>query len=308
MKRVHPIELKNGMKVEELLSQYSGTGVLGAGGLSKAVDVYTEMVSQGAVVFLGLAGPLVPGGLRGVITDMIRSGLVDVVVTSGANIVHDMIEAFGGCHYAGSPDVEDERLRERGIGRVGDIYVPMKDFLVFEKKCREIFDGIPGDERSNLSVRELMSAIGGFIEDEGSFLRAAYQKGVPVFSPAITDSMLGLQLFFYSQEKKLILNVLKDMKELADTVFVAEKTGALVIGGGVSKHYILGVNTLRGGVDYAVQITTDTGEGGSLSGARLEEAISWGKARKEAKLVSLVGDATVLLPILALGVKERMRK
>ncbi len=312
MKRVSPIELKAGMTVNDLLNQYSGAGVLGAGKLSRAIDVYSEMISQDAVVFLGLAGPLVPGGLRSVITDMIRSELVDVVVSSGANIVHDMIEAFGGSHYVGRPGERggggDKSLRDRGIGRVGDIFVPMEDFLVFEKKCKEIFNGIPEEERTNLSVRELLSEIGRFIKDEDSFLRAAYKKDILVFSPAITDSMLGLQMFFYSQEEKLILNVIKDMKELADIVFKADKVGALIIGGGVSKHYILGVNTLRGGVDYAVQVTTDTGEGGSLSGARLEEAISWGKARKGARLVSLVGDATVILPLLTLGVKERMRR
>jgi deoxyhypusine synthase len=296
------------MAVDELIKEYSRAGVLGAGELSRAVDICTEMASKDAVVFLGIAGPMVPGGLRGVIADMIRSGFVDVVVSSGANIVHDMIEAFGGAHYVGTPGEKDGELRERGIGRVGDIYVPMEDFLVFEKKCREIFQGLSEEERSDLSVRELLLKIGEFIEDGESFLRAAYLEGVPVFSPAITDSMLGLQLFFHSQEERLILNVVKDMKEIADIVFKANMTGAVILGGGVSKHYILGVNTLRGGVDYAVQITTDRGEGGSLSGAKLEEAISWGKARSKARMVSIVGDATVLLPIIVLGAKERMRK
>ena len=296
------------MTVDELIMEYSRAGVLGAGEVSKAVDIYGEMVSRDAVVFLGLTGPMIPGGLRGVITEMVRSGLVDVVVSSGANIVHDMIEAFGGAHFVGTLGRKDRDLRESGIGRVGDIYVPMEDYLVFENKCREIFQRLSEDERGNLSVRELLSAIGGFIEDDESFLRAAYLKGVPVFSPALTDSMLGLQLFFYSQGEKIILNAVKDMKELADIVFKADNTGAVILGGGVSKHYILGVNTLRGGVDYAVQITTDRGEGGSLSGAKLEEAISWGKARSKARMVSIVGDATVLLPIIVLGVTERMRK
>jgi deoxyhypusine synthase len=308
LRKVSPFELKDEMKVSELLQQYSNMEVLGAGELSRAVEVYSEMISKKAVVFLGLAGPLVPGGLREVITDLIRSGLVNVVVSTGANVVHDMIEAFGGCHYAGSFDGDDEELRKRGIGRAGNIYVPMEDFLIFERRCRDIFGGIPKKKRQDLSVKELLSVIGATIEDEGSFLRAAYDNGVPVFAPGVSDSMLGLQLFFYSQEKKIVLNVLKDMKDLADIVFKAEKTGALIIGGGVPKHYILGANTLRGGVEYAVQITTDRGEGGSLSGARLEEAISWGKADSKAKLVTLVGDATILFPLVALGVKERVRK
>lgn len=307
MKRISPAELKDDMKVKELIDQYSKMGVLGAGELSRAVELYSQMIMEGAVVFLGLAGPLVPGGLRKVITDIIRSGMANVVVSSGANIVHDMIEAFGGTHYSGSFNADDVELRDKGIGRVGNIYVPKEDFIVFEKRCREIFKGIPEKLRVNLSVRELLSIIGASIKDKGSFLKAARDFDVPVFSPGITDSMLGLQLFFYSQEEKVVLNVLKDMKELADIVFKADKAGALMIGGGVPKHYILGVNTLRDGIDYGIQITTDRGDGGSLSGAKLEEAISWGKAGKKARLVSLVGDATILLPLLVIGAKERLK-
>lgn len=300
------MDLRGKMSVGELINQYEKAGVLGAGDMARAVGVFEEMVSK-ATVFIGLAGPLVPAGLRTVIADLIRAKLVHVVVTSGANVVHDMIEAFGGKHYGGRFNADNAALRKREIGRIGNVYTDMKDFKVFEKKCREILGGIEEEKRLNLSIRELLSEIGARLEDENSFLRAAYESNVPVFSPAIVDSMLGLQLFFYSQEEKLLLNAVKDMKDMVDIVYSSKKTGAIILGGGVSKHYILGVNTLRDGIDYGIQITLDREEAGSLSGAKLEEAVSWGKAKNTGKLVSLVGDATVLFPLLAAGVKERLK-
>jgi deoxyhypusine synthase len=307
LKRVKGISLHGNMKVEELLKEYGKAGVLGAGALAEAQRVLEEMLQEDVTVFLGIAGPLTSSGLRPVIRDLIKEKRVSAVVTSGANVVHDMIEAFGGCHYGGRFDADDVELRKRKIGRIGNVYIELKAFEVFERKCQEMFIEIGEDKRGNLSIRELLWEIGSRLDDEGSFLRAAYDAGVPVFSPALVDSMLGLQLFFFSQEKRMVLNAVKDMKEIADMVFEARKTGAIILGGGVSKHYILGVNTLRGGIDYGVQITMDREEAGSLSGAKLEEAISWGKAEEKSKLVSLVGDATVLFPLLAAGIKERLK-
>jgi deoxyhypusine synthase len=292
------------MKVGELFEEYGKASALGAGGLAEARRVLEEMLQEDVTVFLGLAGPLTASGLRCVIRDLIAEKMVHAVVASGANVVHDMIEAFDGRHYGGRFDADDAELRKRKVGRIGNVYIELKAFEVFERKCQEIFAEIEDDKRKNLSMRELLWEIGARLDDEGSFLRAAYEGGVPVFSPALVDSMLGLQLFFFSQENKMVLNAVKDMKEMADMVFEARKTGAIILGGGVSKHYILGVNTLRDGIDYGVQITMDRDEAGSLSGAKLEEAISWGKAGEKAKLVSLVGDATVLFPLLMAGLRR----
>lgn len=289
------------MGVGELLDEYRRAGVLGAGNLAEARQVLAEMLGEETTVFLGLAGPLTASGLRSVIRDTIKTENVRAVVTSGANVVHDMILAFGGKHYSGVFRADDKNLRRRNIGRIGNVYVDLKAFEVFEKRCQEMFAGIDEERRRNLSIRELLWEIGSRLEDEGSFLRAAYEERIPVFSPALTDSMLGLQLFFFSQENIMVLNAVKDMKEIADMVFQAKKTGAIILGGGVPKHYILGVNTLRGGIDYGIQITLDREEAGSLSGAKLEEAVSWGKAGEKARLASLVGDATVLFPLLMAG-------
>jgi len=306
MERVGQVELRTGMSVGEVIGQLGSSGVLGAGSIARGVDVLGEMVGGSATVFLGLSGPAVPAGLGGVIADCIASGYFDAVVTSGANAVHDVITAIGGVHYAGSFSDGDAALRRKGLGRAGNVYVRTQDFERFEGRIRGMLGEMTPEERGNLSPSELLRLIGEGIEGKDSFLRAACESGVPVFCPAMVDSMLGLQLMFFSQDSELVLNTVKDMRELAGMVIEAESTGALFLGGGVSKHYIMGANLLREGLDYAVQITMDREECGSLGGARLGEGVSWGKAKEDAKLVTLVGDFSVLFPMLIAGLKERL--
>jgi deoxyhypusine synthase len=300
------MSVKPGMGVGELVGEYKNAGVLGAGALARACDIYEAMIREEATIFLGIAGPMVPSGLRGVITDLIKKGYVSAVVTSGANVVHDMLESFGGAHYAGSFHEDDKVLRKKEVGRIGNVLTKISDYTTFEDRVQEMLSEVPEGELSNLSVRELLSMIGSKLDDKDSFLKAAHDNNIPVFSPGITDSMLGLQLFFFSERNHISLNVVKDMKELSDMVYDANKTGGIFLGGGVPKHYILGANLLREGIDYGIQVTLDREEGGSLSGAKLEEAISWSKAREESNVVSVVGDVTIILPIIAATIMERL--
>jgi len=306
MRKVEQIEVTSRMSVDELVRQYREAGVLGAGALAKACDILEEMVKARATIFLGLAGPLVAAGLRKVIAELIRMGAVSAVVTNGANVVHDVLEAIGGAHYVGSFRSDDAELHSAEIGRIGNVYTKVKDFVAFEDYVQELLSGIDEERRSNLSIRELLSEIGRSIEDEDSFLRAAYECNVPIFSPAVVDSMLGLQLFFFAERNRIVLNAVKDMKELAQLVFEAREVGAIFLGGGVPKHYILGANLLRGGIDYGIQITLDREEAGSLSGAKLEEGISWGKTKEKGRVVTVVGDVTMVFPIMVASLKERL--
>ncbi|NOZ82438.1 MAG: deoxyhypusine synthase [Euryarchaeota archaeon] len=308
LQRVEHVELGERMSVDELMRAYARAGVLGAGALGKACNILEEMVRSRATLFLGIAGCVVAGGMRRVITELIRMGAVSAVVTNGASVVHDVIEALGGEHYAGSFCAGDAELHERGIGRMGNVYTKVESFTAFEDYMQGLLGSMSEQQRSNLSIRELLSEIGASLQDRHSFLRAAHEMKVPVFSPAITDSMVGLQLFFFSQNNSLVLNAVKDMREMAQLVIEAERVGALFLGGGVPKHYILGACLLRGGIDYGIQITLDREEAGSLSGARLEEGISWGKTAKHARVVSVTGDVTLVLPLLVASLRERMRE
>jgi len=302
MKAVKQIDIRLCGSTDGFLAQAKNAG-FGLGKLGEASAIIEEMAEEKAVVFLGLSGPLVPGGMRNVITELIKNGCVNAIVTSGANVVHDLILSFGGKHYALSENsscaVSDAELYSKGFGRIGSVLIKNREFVKFEKEVQRILHSINEKTRENISIRELISEIGKRVKDRDSFIRAAYEKKVPIFSPAIIDSMLGLQLWFFSQENRLVLNAVKDMKELSDIVFSSKKAGAIILGGGVSKHYILGANLLRGGIDYGVQITLDREEGGSLSGAKLEEGISWGKVKRKSKLATITGDATLIFPLLA---------
>lgn len=304
--RVKPIDIKDGMSIDDVIAEYKKSGVLGAGSLARCVDIFEEMLRKKATIFLGVSGPLVPSGMRNVITEMIRLDYVNVVVTTGANIVHDLIEAAGGSHYVGDFLANDIKLRERRIGRIGNVYTRMKDFEEFEKYVQDILGDISEEIRKDISIKELLWEMGKRIEDKNSFLKTGYEKKVPVFSPALIDSMLGLQLWFFSQDNKIVLNAIKDMRDLADIVYKAKKTGAIFLGGGVPKHYILGASLLREGIDYGIQITMDREEAGSISGAKLEEGISWGKAQKDSKVATVIGDVTVILPIILSSLRERL--
>lgn len=307
MKKVSPMQIKGGMTADEIVLEYKKAGVLGAGNLAKAADIFEEMVKKKTFIFLGISGPLVPAGMRGVITDMIKSGYANAVVTSGANVVHDIIESKKGVHYVGDFRVDDEELLKKKMGRIGNILTRERDFENFEDYIQKILKDIEPEKRKNISIAELLREIGKRTKDKNSFLHSAYRKKVPVFSPGLADSVMGLQMFMFSQKNDFILNAVKDYKELTNIVFTAKKTGAIILGGGLPKHFILNANLLRKGIDYGIQITMDREEAGSLSGAKLEEGVSWGKAKAKSKLVSCVGDVTVLFPLLVASVKERLR-
>jgi deoxyhypusine synthase len=307
-KYVKQMELAHGMTLSALVEQYDKAGVLGAGRVGRGVTIIRHLFqSPDYLVFLALAGPMVPGGLRHIIADLIRTKRVHVLVTSGANIVHDIVEAIGGHHVKGSMRVDDRELVKKQIGRAGDVFIETVAFERLEKKVHVLLGQIPEKTRiAGLSPSELLSEIGRHLDDSHSVLRQAHLQSVPIFSPGILDSMLGLHLALFRQLHPLNLDELKDMKMLYDRVYEAKRIGAIILGGGLPKHFTLGANILRGGLDSAVQITTARDEEGSLSGAKLEEGISWGKVKPTATFETVIGDATVLFPLMIGAALEQL--
>jgi deoxyhypusine synthase len=180
----------------------------------------------------------------------------------------------------------------------------MKAFAGLERWTHKFLDKMPERLRKDVAGYELLWEIGKHLNDENSILRTAYRKKVPIICPGIQDSMLGMNLWTYSTLKTLKIDQLKDLTKLSEIVFEARKAGAIIIGGGLPKHHLLVANTLRGGVDAAIQITMDRPEAGGLSGAPLEEAISWRKIRSEKKITTLIGDATILFPLIVAAALE----
>ncbi|WP_435183339.1 deoxyhypusine synthase [Halobellus sp. EA9] len=323
--------VRGGMSVGELADEYGKAGI-GAATVDEAVDVYAEMLADEDVTnFFGLAGAMVPAGMRQVVVDLIRDGHIDVLVTTGANLTHDAIEAIGGKHHHGraephdphpaNPDAEptgetardhDEHLRDEGVDRIYNVYLPQEHFALFESHLRD--NVFPAVER-RVSIQEFTAELGRAnaeqnrerdVEEDAGIAAAAYEHDVPIYCPAIQDSVLGIQAWIYSQTSEFGLNALEDMSHLSDLAFEAERAGAMLVGGGVPKNYVLQTMlTIPDAYDYAVQLTMDSHRTGGLSGATLDEARSWGKLEKSARNVTVVADATVTLPLVVAAARER---
>jgi len=310
-----------GMTVGELADAYGDAGI-GAADLHEAVDVATEMFSgDDTTVFMGLAGAMVPAGMRDIVSELIRDGYVDVLVTTGANLTHDAIEAIGGKHHHGSEDPEagtsrrehDETLRDEEVDRIYNVYLPQEYFAVFETHLRsEVFPNV----EETVSIQRLTEELGranaavnerdGVDEDPG-IAAAAYEHDVPIYCPAIQDSVLGLQAWMYGQTSDFQLDATADMTDMTDRAFDADSAGAFLVGGGVPKNFVLQTMLVAPrAYDYAVQLTMDPPQTGGLSGATLDEARSWGKLEKAARNASVYADATITLPILVAAARERI--
>ena len=315
-------EIRAGMTVGELAAAYGDAGI-GAGRLHEAVEVYAEMLGRGDVTnFFGLAGAMVPAGMRRIVADLIRDGHVDALVTTGATLTHDAIEAIGGKHHHGrsaapelTPREHDETLREEGVDRIYDVYLPQEHFAAFETHLREaVFPDLA--DRGTVTIQDLTAALGAAnaavndredVAEDPGIAAAAAAADVPVYCPAIQDSVLGLQTWIYGQTSDLALDALGDMTGLTDLAHDAERSGAMVVGGGVPKNFVLQTMLVTpGAYDYAVQLTMDPQETGGLSGASLEEARSWGKLGKAARNVSVYADATITLPLVVAAARERI--
>lgn len=304
--KVSQLSIEKDMKIIDLINQFEASGVLGAGRVARACDILADMISDEDMnVFLSLGGPLIPGGMRNIVTKMIKEGHVNLIVSSGANITHDLVESFGGAHYR-HEGKDDEELNEEGIGRIADINVGSDDFTLFETEITKIFEKI-ASEKNVVSIQELLHEIGLLVEDENSFVAAAARNDVPIFAPGLIDSMMGLQLWIFSQDHDFTVSAAGDMPLLSDIVFGSQKVGAVLLGGGLTKHYTLASNVITGGLDAAIQITMDRPEAGSLGGAPLEEAKSWAKARCGSSLASVVGDVTVIFPLIYAAALDKIR-
>ena len=309
MPSVSQIKIKRRMTVSDLAKQMEAAKVLGAGRFGKAATILSEMFrDENYTTIISLAGPLIPGGLRAVIRDLVDGGYVNAIVSTGANITHDVLEGLGHRHIVGSETADDTKLRKRGLSRIYDLLVTQKSIEALEKATYRMLNRIPESKRRNIGSYELLWEFGKQVSDRNSLLHTAQARGAPIFCPGIFDSMLGLHLWTYSRLHTLFVNPFRDFSKLVDMTYERKKVGVVILGGGMPKHQALIANTYRGGVDAAIQITLDRADGGGFSGAPLEEAISWGKIKTPKNLVTVVGDATVLFPLLTAAALDRVAR
>ena len=291
------------MSLSELVEQMYEAGGFTGKKMATGVRILEKMKKENCYTFLSFPACIIATGARGVIRDLVREKLVDCLITTCGTLDHDLARIWKA-YYHGNFTMDDAALHRKGINRLGNVLVPNESYgVILEENLQEIFEKM---ERRSYSSRELIWEVGKMIDSEESILYWLSRNRIPIFIPGITDGAFGFQLWMHAQGTDLTVDPLKDETELSEIIYGAEKTGALMIGGGISKHHTIWWNQFRGGLDYAVYITTAPEWDGSLSGARVREAVSWGKVKEDASYVTIEGEATVLLPILALALFQRL--
>lgn len=305
-------------KISELLKEMQSTAFQGRK-LGEAVEAWLSMLrEENCIIFLGLSGAMVPAGMRKIISYLIEQRFVDCIVSTGANLFHDLHEALGGKHYLGSENASDEELFRCSIDRIYDVFADEKEFEKLDKFIADFASEL--DEKKIYSSREFLFLLAKKAEkhakEKNSILLSSLKAGVPVFAPAIADSSIGIALALAEVKgKSIVIDTIKDVCEITKIASGAEKTGVIYIGGGVPKNFIqqieiaeklFGYNTK--GHEYAIQFTTDSPHFGGLSGCTFEEAVSWGKISKRAKKAQVFVDATIALPIVVHALSERVKE
>jgi len=296
---VQDITLDDVKGLNKAIEIYKKVYGFSAESMYKSSDILKEMIKNADLRFLSFTANLVSTGLRGLFADFIKKDLFNIIITTGGTIDHDIARSFGGKYYKGEFEYDDSMLRELHIHRLGNILVPFESYgKVVEDTVRKIIPEIT-KEKKEWAGYELLWEFGKRISDNNSILKASYDKKVPIIVPGIMDGSFGTNLFIQSQFTGLRVNLFEDMRLVKDLVFTCKKSGALIIGGGISKHHTIWWNQFKEGLDYAIYLTTAQEYDGSLSGAKPREAISWNKILPNAKQEVIYEDATVVLPILA---------
>jgi len=296
---VKDYRLYPGITVAEFLKQMKDAWGFTAAKIATGVEILKKMISdEKCVKFLSFPACIVATGTRGVIREIVKRHLIDVIITTCGTLDHDLARSWRR-YYRGFFEMDDADLHRRGINRLGNVLVPNESYgLIIEKKMQEMLEALWREGVREISSRELCREMGRRICREDSILYWAAKNNIPIYIPGLTDGAVGYQLWLFSQDHDVKVNILRDEQELNDIIFESERTGALIIGGGISKHHLIWWNQFKGGLDYAVYITTAVEWDGSLSGARLREAVSWGKIKESARRVTIEGDATVILPLM----------
>ncbi len=307
MKTVKDFKWKNGIKVEDLVNSLGNIGFQSIE-LSKAVDIIIKMKKNGAKIFLTFTSNMVTSGLRGFFAQLIKLGIPNIIVTTIGGLEEDIMKAKGEKFIIGDFNSDDIELYEKGINKVGNLFITNESYCRFEDILNPMLSKIY-KKKKRWPVSEMLNEIGSMLNDEDSILYQANKKNIPIFCPAITDGAFGFHLFMFQQKHDdFIVDVIKDFKNILFSVSHDDKKGIISLGGSVSKHHAILAGLLNGGLDYAVYMTTASHTSGSMSGATTNEAKSWGKIKDDSDVVTVIGDVTINFPLVMSSVLEKLAK
>ncbi|GAB4852740.1 hypothetical protein Ancab_016949 [Ancistrocladus abbreviatus] len=324
--KIEGYDFNQGVNYPQLLKSFISTGFQ-ASNLGEAIEVVNQMLdwrladeiptedcdegerdpiyrqSIRCKVFLGFTSNLISSGVRDTIRFLVQHHMVDVVVTTAGGIEEDLVKCLAPT-YKGDFSLPGAQLRSKGLNRIGNLLVPNDNYCKFEDWIIPIFDKMLEEqsvEKLTWTPSRVIARLGKEINNESSYLYWAYKNNIPVFCPGLTDGSLGDMLYFHSfRNPGLIIDIVQDIRAMNGEAVHAtpRKTGMIILGGGLPKHHICNANMMRNGADYAVFINTAQEFDGSDSGARPDEAVSWGKIRGSAKTVKVHCDATIAFPLL----------
>jgi deoxyhypusine synthase len=318
LRKIIPFDVKSIKNVEDLLEALKYCGFQGRN-LGRALDILETMVTNNdCLTVLTLSGAMVPAGMGKLICDLMEHKLIDVLISTGANIIHDLVDVFSNIgHYMGSSNVDDDELFKHRINRIYDVFLPEDNYKSAEDGILEIIQETFTNKENQITPSEFLKIIGSKI-DGRCILSVAAKNNIPIFIPAFSDSEFALNLIKYSVRKgyKFYFDILEDVKIFGDIIKNSKEYGTLIIGGGVPRNWaqqifplldqIENIETMTMGYNYSVRIHTAVEYDGGLSGCTISESKSWGKYSLDSRYISIWCDATIALPILITGLLQRL--
>lgn len=314
-------DFNDGINYEALLDSYLATGFQ-ASNLAMAIQEINAMLSardeklsgddeflpypagkkkRSCTIFLGYTSNLVTSGLREQLRYIVEHDLVDCVVTSAGGVEEDLIKCLAPS-YLGAFSLDGAKLRSSGLNRAGNVLIPNDNYCLFEEWLMPILDQCEKEQRVksvSWTPSKLVDRLGAVINDETSICYWAHKNKIPIFCPAITDGSLGDMLYFHSYRSGgLKLDIVEDVRNINTLAVRSKRSGVIILGGGVVKHHINNANLMRNGSDFTVYINTGQEFDGSDSGARPDEAISWGKIKASTKAIKVHAEASLVFPLI----------
>ena len=308
-----PIAVDRRKNVAALLEKMEGVSFQGRN-LATAYRIWKRMLGDRVMIMMGMAGAMVPAGMRRLVVYLIQNRLIDCLVSTGANFFHDTHETLGRYHFQCSPNLDDVLLQKNLIDR-------MYDTLADEEEFREA-DAMLGrfaaslDQSRPYTTREFLYLLGKHISKrakEDGIVTAAAKARIPLYCPAIADSSIGIGIAEnrYLGKNQLAFDIIGDVLETARLAGEAPTSGVIYFGGGTPKNFIQQsevtatfMRQAAGGHKYALQVVTDAPHWGGLSGCTFEEAQSWGKISPDASMATVHCDSTIAMPILVTAISE----
>lgn len=320
--RIYPMDIRPGMKLEDLVSVYRGSGAFQGGRLGAACALYEKMCKEQTTIALTIAGAMTPAGMGGTIIPLMKNGLIDFVISTGANLYHDIHFALDLEVYQGNRLVDDRKLLKAGVERIYDIFITEELLLRTDKFIKDEVRNFPADKP--ISTAQLHYLLGKSIlkktpYPERSILAVAAKLDIPVYTSSPGDSSLGMNLSELKMKgHNLIIDPDLDVLETTAIIYCSKINGVIILGGGSPKNFYLQtqpmlwgmIRSSKRGHDFDIQISTDAPHWGGLSGATPSEAVSWGKVNPNRLEDSIVvySDATIAFPILSGYILSKAKK